>query len=87
MATIEQTGPGLLTRVCAEFVSDAGVTVNGAREATIDNDGVLLLPQQWFYPLPNVPSGGEERREQQASSLVVPGATHAVHHWARSWCP
>lgn len=80
MATIERTGPGLFTRVCAEhLLSD-----------TNDKDGsILLLPPQWFYALPNTESRAvahEGRADQQRRALfVAPGVTHAVHHWARSW--
>lgn len=85
MATIERTGPGLFTRVCADYLLPAS-------EDDSDNDAaapVLLLPPQWFYALPNteaaaVPSDGAAD-EQRRALFVAPGVTHAVHHWARSW--
>lgn len=87
MATIERTGPGLFTRVCADYLLSASAGNDGDEEAA--TGAVLLLPPQWFYALPNteaaaVPSASAAD-EQRRALFVAPGVTHAVHHWARSW--
>ncbi len=80
LSTIERTGPGLLTR-CAERLLSS---------FPLDGDGLLLLPPQWFYALPNTAAEGrrdeeEDGQQEHVKRFVASGVALAMHHWARSW--
>lgn len=70
MDIINATGPGLLTRLYFEF------------EDKLESTDIML-PSQYFYPLPNfVHSVNMTRAEKMA---YVSNESFAIHYWAVSW--
>jgi len=107
--TIARTGPGLWTKlVLGETEAARGRCKQGADEShqpssqgaqaspvltTEEAAGVLVLPIDWFYPVPNTAAldtrgkeaTGEESYRQVLKEKWRAPNTRAVHYWERSW--
>ena len=67
-AIIAQTGEGLLTQVVM-------------KEANLDDEGILLFPCSYFYPLPN----NKTKVPLQQRTEFLKTESLAMHHWGCSW--
>lgn len=68
---MERTGPFLLSRACAEFLSD---------------EKVLLLPCSYLYPLPHFRDLSHKTlTAKEIKNQFIPPESLTLHLWAASW--
>ncbi|KAJ0411671.1 hypothetical protein ATCC90586_002055 [Pythium insidiosum] len=82
MATIERTGPGLLTRTFMDAIgwtSTADASRRPGFLSASEREMVVALPAEYLYPLPNA------ARDEAVRCDALPPQSMAVHYWLRSW--
>jgi hypothetical protein len=93
--TIARTGPGLLTQTLAKLADEehtqinASVTTDAALLTPRVTGGIVILPVDVFYPVPNdaitLSLLASAEGYITAKAQYITSRTLAVHQWARSW--
>ncbi|CCI39677.1 unnamed protein product [Albugo candida] len=80
MQTINQTGPGLLTKTFMRAIGwKSGNKIIPGFLPRSESDNVIALPSEYFYPIPNHLS------HQKMLDFKLPVEAMAVHYWSRTW--
>jgi hypothetical protein len=82
IGTIENTGPGLMTRTFMDAVgwtTKSGTDTHGFLSHA-EQDTVIALPVECLFPLPN-----SFTRNSRHATDHFPTDALAVHYWERSW--